>query len=110
MSTNEQQDLLIPCDKAITNDALITKDTLIIRVAVPTPLRKLFDYLPPKGDTLIEIIPGMRVEVPFGKQKLVAIVVATDNSSEFDKNALKHVSKVLDGEPALAPDILQLCQ
>ena len=38
----------------------------ILRVALDVPLRRLFDYLPPRaGAALIE--PGMRVRVPFGQ-------------------------------------------
>lgn len=80
----------------------------IIRVAVPTPLRRLFDYLPPKGD-LVPITPGMRVLVPFGKQKLVAIVIEIGQHSEFPRAQLKTLLKVLDDTPALTPTLFKLC-
>ena len=82
----------------------------IIRVAVPAPLRRLFDYLPPKGDSFSAIAPGTRVLVPFGKQKLVAIVVELDSRSDLSSAQLKPVIKVLDEEPALTPSLFKLCQ
>ena len=88
---------------------LNSNNPLIIRVAVPTPLRKTFDYLPPKGSSLVELVPGMRVEVPFGRQKLVGIVIATGNTSNFEIKALKPIGKILDSEPSLTDEILKLC-
>ena len=43
----------------------------VLRVALDMPLTRLFDYLPPaplRSDFAIE--PGMRVGVPFGRQRL----------------------------------------
>ncbi|MCG8672149.1 MAG: primosomal protein N' [Pseudomonadales bacterium] len=84
-------------------------ESLIVQVAVPTPLRKLFDYLPPKGDQLETIKPGMRVLVPFGRQQLVGIVTGTTNSSDFNPKQLKRINKILDSEPVLEEDLFQLC-
>src|SRR5690606_9693296 len=36
----------------------------ILRVAVPSPLRQLFDYLPP-AELAAPLSPGQRIEVPF---------------------------------------------
>ena len=44
----------------------------ILRIALPVPLRKLFDYLPLNA-TPIPI--GARIRVPFGKRRLVGILV-----------------------------------
>lgn len=90
--------------KSLANPA-----TLIIRVAVPTPLRRQFDYLPPKGDSLEALSAGMRVVVPFGKQKLVGIVTETLTESDFDISKLKRISNTLDTEPALSPELFKLC-
>jgi primosomal protein N' (replication factor Y) len=43
----------------------------LVRVAVPVPLRRHFDYLSP----LPLPAPGCRVEIPFGPQTLVGLVV-----------------------------------
>ncbi|OOF69923.1 primosomal protein N' [Rodentibacter caecimuris] len=64
----------------------------IVRVALSVPLMRFFDYLCP----VINIEVGCRVLVPFGRQKLVGIVVALDNQSEVSPEQLKTVVAVLD--------------
>ncbi|TAL02732.1 MAG: primosomal protein N', partial [Porticoccaceae bacterium] len=68
------------------------------RIAVPSPLRRLFDYLPPAtpGDTLK---PGTRVRVPFGKRELTGLIIATADASELAVAQLRPVTAVLDSEP-----------
>ena len=44
----------------------------VLRVALPLPLPTLFDYLPPAAAMPP---PGSRVLVPFGRDKLVGVVV-----------------------------------
>ena len=46
---------------------------VILRIALDTPLRRLFDYLPAR-DSAVEMEPGMRVRVPFGRQRLIGVV------------------------------------
>lgn len=77
-----------------------------LRVAVPSPLRKLFDYLPLPDQPLPH--PGARVRVPFGRQTLVGLVVGLDSDSEQDRNKLKHIEAVLDPTPLLDANLLQL--
>ena len=46
--------------------------TEVFRVALDTPLRRLFDYLPPAYPGALQLpAPGSRVRVPFGRQRLV---------------------------------------
>ena len=79
----------------------------ILRVALDVPLRRLFDYLPPRaGAALIE--PGMRVRVPFGSQRLVGFVVELAESSELPAAKLKPALEVLDSVPLLDQSALQL--
>ena len=80
-----------------------TKKPLVLRVAVPSPLRRTFDYLLPKNYT--NIIPGVRVLVPFGKQKLIGIILEITDKSEFK---LKEVLAVLDNKPLLPKSIIDL--
>ena len=47
----------------------------IVKVAVPCPLYKTFDYRLPAAIDSQTIEPGMRVRVPFGRQKLIGIIV-----------------------------------
>ena len=51
----------------------------IIRVAVPVPKRQLFDY----QHNGSELTPGVRVRVPFGPRKLVAVVIGSTEHSQW---------------------------
>ena len=74
-------------------------ETLILRVAIATPLRRLFDYLHDQQDSL-NIKPGCRVAVPFGKRKeTVGIVVSIESKSEYPLDKLKSIKYVIDREP-----------
>ena len=76
----------------------------LVRVAVPVPLRRHFDYLSP----LPLPAPGCRVEIPFGPQTLVGLVVDHPAESQVPRNKLKPIKRVLDSAPVLGPDILAL--
>ena len=82
----------------------------IFSIALPVPLCQNFDYLPPKdfndGHTLE---PGCRVEVMFGKRKMVGVFLASKNSSTIPSHKLKHVSRILDSQSIFPPELLKLC-
>ena len=84
------------------------KKHLILRVAVPSPLRYTFDYLLPKDYTLANIKPGVRVLVPFGKQEIIGVVLEVATESKFELTKLKAALAVLDDEPLLPKSILEL--
>ncbi|SDL40717.1 replication restart DNA helicase PriA [Modicisalibacter muralis] len=77
-------------------------------VAVPTPLRKLFDYRPCQPAPAGGWQPGLRVRVPLGRREVVGIVVECRDTSELDLASLKPVGACLDSEP-LPADWLWLC-
>lgn len=52
--------------------------------------------------------PGSRVLVPFGRQRLVGIVLAVKSHSDIPATRLKTVSEVLDTQPVFTDDLLQL--
>lgn len=83
---------------------------LIARVAVPSPLRRSFDYLLP-----VELLadypdlqPGVRLRVPFGSRELTAVLLELDNRSDVEIKKLKAVSAVLDSSPLIPPHLLKL--
>ncbi|MDO6460913.1 primosomal protein N' [Granulosicoccaceae sp. 1_MG-2023] len=77
-----------------------------VRVAIPSPLARLFDYaLPEDGLTPS---PGARVLVPFGRQSLVAVVVELTDKTDVPADKIKAISGVLDSEALLPPDMLSL--
>ena len=80
----------------------------IIKVAVPCPLYRSFDYLLKPDIYECEIKPGMRVRVPFGRQNLIGIIIEQITSSEIANNKLKAISKVLDDNNLLSEDVLKL--
>ena len=76
----------------------------VFRVALDTPLRRVFDYLPPKDpvpDVAHPVQPGARVRVPFGRQRLVGIVLEAASSSDLPSERLKPILEVLDPRPIL---------
>ena len=46
----------------------------VLRVALPVPLQRLFDYLPPPGVQAASVAIGQRILVPFAARELVGIV------------------------------------
>jgi primosomal protein N' (replication factor Y) len=76
----------------------------VLRVALPLPLPTLFDYLPPAAAMPP---PGSRVLVPFGRDKLVGVVVESGVESALDGPRLKPLLRALDDEPLLDAELLQ---
>ena len=83
-----------------------TAPASILRIALDAPLRRLFDYRAPTGAT--GIVPGMRVQVPFGRRELVGLVIEIVEQSAVPDARLRSVTAILDTEPALNPTILGL--
>jgi len=81
---------------------------MIAEVIVDVPAQQTdrpFDYrVPEKWSGMIQ--EGMRVTVPFGPRKLLGFVVKLKESSEF--KSLKNISGLLDMEPALNEELLEL--
>lgn len=80
-----------------------------IIVDVPTmQTNRPFEYLIP--DSLTEVVvPGMRVEVPFGrgKRKIQGFVMKVKDNSDF-QGKLKPISRVIDLKPVLSDEMLKL--
>jgi primosomal protein N' (replication factor Y) (superfamily II helicase) len=78
----------------------------IIKVAVPVPLRRVFDYLPagqmPKR--------GCRVKVPFGARQMVGVVLDISEHSLLDPAKLKPINSIVDQRPILDETIMSLCE
>jgi len=78
---------------------------LILRIALDAPLRRLFDYLPP-ASLLREPRPGVRVRVPFGRQRLVGVLLEIAEHSEVPVDNLRPALEILDDEPVLDGSLL----
>ncbi|MBM6618499.1 primosomal protein N' [Bacillus suaedaesalsae] len=83
---------------------------MIAKVIVDVPAMQTdrpFDYLVPEHYQDI-IKPGVRVIVPFGPRNLQGFVIAIEAKTEVKK--LKPIQKLLDVEPILNEELLQLGQ
>src|SRR3546814_151912 len=74
-----------------------------VRVALDVPLAGLFDYASEQS-----VPVGMRVIVPFGRRKLVGVVVELPDTPALSADLIKDVDQVLDDLPALPADWLRL--
>jgi primosomal protein N' (replication factor Y) len=72
---------------------------VILRIALDTPLRRVFDYLPPAAGTDPVARPGVRVRVPFGRRQVVGILVEVADDSPIDAAKLKCALEILDSRP-----------
>jgi primosomal protein N' (replication factor Y) len=77
----------------------------VLRIALPLPLPRCFDYLPPVGQSVETMQVGCRVRVPFGNRELVGFIDAIDEP-EADAPELRHALAVLDQEPVLHGEML----
>jgi primosomal protein N' (replication factor Y) (superfamily II helicase) len=77
--------------------------SLRVRVAVPVPLPRLFDYAFSGDATPPQ--PGVRVLVEFGRRQLVAMVIDVEVGSIED---LKPILQILDAEPLADPALWAL--
>ena len=71
------------------------------------PLRQLFDYLPAQNGVIP--LSGQRVVVPFGRRKMVGVIVEVANQSELPLDKLATVIDYPDvGETVLTDELLGL--
>ena len=83
---------------------------LILRLALPSPLRRLFDYLPPKGAVADQLRPGVRLRVPFGRREIVGVLIEVAQDSEVPPDKLRQALQLLDERPPLPASLFELCQ
>lgn len=82
----------------------------ILRMALPTPLRRHFDYLPPQAIDPKALSPGVRVRVPFQSRTLVGILIEVVQESSIPSGKLKQALEIIDQEPLLPNDVYKLCE
>jgi primosomal protein N' (replication factor Y) (superfamily II helicase) len=80
------------------------------RVVLDAPLRRPFDYLPPKANSVTTLTPGVRVRVPFGAQRLIGIATQAASESAVAPERLKSILDVLDSAPVLDKSLRTLLQ
>jgi primosomal protein N' (replication factor Y) len=72
---------------------------VIWRIALDTPLRRVFDYLPPAVESDSTPCPGVRVRVPFGRRQVIGILMEVAATSPIDPAKLKLALEILDSRP-----------
>ncbi|MGH8550891.1 MAG: primosomal protein N' [Methylococcales bacterium] len=80
----------------------------ILKVAVAVPLRLVFDYLPPSGVPLRDLIPGQRITIPFGPRTRTGYLLAVEEDTGIDAARLKQAIAVLDEKPLQSQSDLKL--
>lgn len=83
---------------------------LILRLALPSPLRRLFDYRAPRGIPRSALQPGIRLLLPFGRRELVGVLIDVTDRSEVPEDKLKPALRVLDAKPPMPAHLLELCR
>jgi len=83
---------------------------LILRLALPSPLRRLFDYLPPKGVVEEQLRPGVRLRLPFGRREVVGVLIEVARETEVPPDKLRAALQLLDERPPLPSALFELCQ
>jgi len=78
------------------------------RIAIPTPLRRHFDYLVPRNFHAKSSLPGVRIKVPFGRQTLIGILLEVVHETDVPAQKLKPIIEVLDEQPVFDRELLQL--
>jgi primosomal protein N' (replication factor Y) len=92
------------------SEALLTLAPYI-KIALPVPMRTLFDYKVPKAIALRhELKPGMRVKVPFGKSSRLGVIVALSDHSEWDPEQVKPLTSLHDKSPVISAELMALCE
>ncbi len=82
---------------------------IILRLALPTPLRRLFDYLPPQDIDSTLLNPGIRVRVPFQTRSLVGVLISVEKNSSVPYEKLKKAIEIVDTESQFPEDVYKIC-
>ncbi|WNW12996.1 primosomal protein N' [Pseudomonas sp. DTU_2021_1001937_2_SI_NGA_ILE_001] len=82
---------------------------VILRLALPSPLRRLFDYRAPAGVPRNALQPGMRLKVPFGRREMIGVLIEITDHSEVPADKLKPATALLDSHSPLPPSLFKLC-
>ena len=81
----------------------------ILQVAIPSPLRRPFDYLPPTRSSGSAPMVGQRIKVPFGPRSVIGIIIGLQSRSDIAIEKLRHAYEIIDDKPVLCPQIMTLC-
>ena len=80
----------------------------ILRLAVDVPLRRLFDYRPPPGVDATRLSPGVRLWVPFGRRRVVGVLIEVRATSDVPAGKLRAATALIDESPVMDTALLEL--
>jgi primosomal protein N' (replication factor Y) (superfamily II helicase) len=80
----------------------------ILHIAIHSPFRRCFDYLPPDGVVLDTLRAGVRVQVPFRNKTTIGILIHVSTHTTVATSKLKTALEILDQEPIFSDTILSL--
>ena len=81
---------------------------MILAIAIDAPLRRLFDYRAPAGVDAALLRPGSRVWVPFGRRRVVGVIIECRDTSSIPSAKLRSAQAPLDPEPTFDQGLLEL--
>lgn len=79
----------------------------ILRLAIPSPLRRTFDYLARSPEDS-ELKPGTRIKVSFGRRELIGLLLEVVDKTDIPSDKLKPIIAVLDEKPVIPSYIIDL--
>ena len=81
-----------------------------LKLAVPSPLYREFDYLPPTGVDARALAPGIRLKLPFGRREVVGVLLGTSDRPGVAAERLKPARRALDETPVIPADMLEIAR
>ncbi|MCM2314407.1 MAG: primosomal protein N' [Thermoanaerobaculia bacterium] len=89
---------------------MASQSSRFAEIAIPTAVRGTFTYRVPE-ELVADVVPGVRVEVPFGARLTTGFVLRLADEAPADIARIREIREVLDEEhPALLPEIVELCE
>jgi primosomal protein N' (replication factor Y) (superfamily II helicase) len=92
-------------------NAFPENETVFVEVAVPLHVKQTFTYRLPAAWRK-DVRLGARLLVPFGRKMLTGYAVALhselDPAAEIEESAIKDAVELLDADPLLTPEVLEL--
>lgn len=82
----------------------------VLKVAVPCPIRQSLEYLLPEDYDSTRLEPGIRLDVPFGRQHKIGVLLSIETKSTYPIEKLKHITAVIDKSPLLSPGLIKLIE
>ena len=79
----------------------------LVAVAVAAPLHRTFDYFVP-NEMRVELRPGMRVRVPFGRRSVIGVIAQPPRSEDVPAREYKLIGELLDQTPLLSAELMGL--